>query len=64
MQYQLRAFALILSSAATVAAWTAASTTQTDILAAKGLINLAIYEKAGHSQANCSISQVSIRKEW
>lgn len=58
---------VIAASAASAATFTPASTIQTDILAATGLFNLAVYEfelsvqgKAG----SCSLSNVSVRKEW
>lgn len=64
MHHLLWTGALVAASASAVNAWSAASTTQTDILAAKGLLNLAAYELLGHSTATCSLKNVSVRKEW
>lgn len=57
--------ASLLASAAT--AFTPASTTATDALAANGLLNLAIYEieqALAGNQGTCTLSNVAIRKEW
>ena len=44
--------------------WQPADTTATDILVAKGLFNLAAYEAQGHKQANCSLANAAVRREW
>ena len=55
---------VLLASSPYVAAWTPADTNQTDVLAAQGLANLAYYEIQGNVQANCSLSNATIRREW
>jgi tyrosinase len=66
MRFQTQALcASLLASAAT--AFTPASTTATDLLAAKGLLNLAIYEveqAAAGNHSTCTLSNVAIRREW
>jgi hypothetical protein len=44
--------------------WQPADTSQTDQLAAEGLLNLAAYELDGHLQANCSLADAALRREW
>lgn len=44
--------------------WVPADTSATDQLAAKGLFNLAAYEAQGHRQANCSLANAAVRREW
>jgi hypothetical protein len=46
------------------AGWVPAPSTETDRLAALGLWNLAANEAEGLGQANCSIANSAIRKEW
>jgi tyrosinase len=66
MRFQILAVsASLLASTAT--AFTPASTTATDQLAAKGLLNLAVYEiqqALAGNQGTCTLSNVAIRKEW
>lgn len=66
MRFQsLSVWAPVLASAAS--AFTPASTIQTDILAATGLFNLAVYEfeqSLKGKSSTCSLSNVSVRKEW
>ncbi|KAF8851192.1 tyrosinase [Acephala macrosclerotiorum] len=67
MRFQSSVWAPVLAASAAVA-FTPASTVQTDILAAKGLLNLAAYEfeqaVAGQKQGSCSLSNVVVRREW
>jgi tyrosinase len=52
---------------ANAAAFTPASTTQTDLLAAKGLVNLAInqIEKAfTGTKSTCTLANAHVRREW
>lgn len=67
MRFQSTVWAPVLAATAAVA-FTPASTVQTDILAAKGLLNLAVYQfeqaVAGKNQGTCSLTNVSVRKEW
>ena len=44
--------------------WQPADTSQTDRLAAEGLWNLVLFDYEGHSQANCSLADAAVRKEW
>lgn len=44
--------------------WQPADTSQTDQLAADGLLNLAAYELDSHVQANCSLADAALRREW
>ena len=44
--------------------WKPADTSATDLLAAKGLFNLGLYELEGHRQANCSLANAAVRREW
>ncbi|KAH8779134.1 tyrosinase [Hyaloscypha sp. PMI_1271] len=56
---------LLLAPAAS--AFTPASTTSTDLLAAKGLLNLAInqIQQAFHGkQGSCTLANVAVRREW
>jgi len=46
------------------AAWTAADTSETDLLAANGLLNIALYQAQGNQQANCSLTTAAVRNEW
>lgn len=48
----------------TVRAFTPASTTGTDALAAAGLKNLIAYEKSSQNSSSCSVSTARVRKEW
>lgn len=57
----LTAAASLLTSAA---AFTPASTSGTDALYAKGLVNLAEYEEANPPTSNCSLETGYVRKEW
>ena len=53
--------------AAVASAYTPASTSQTDALAAKGLLNLAVYheqEAMSGVQNSCSLQNVAVRREW
>lgn len=66
MRFQASALCASLF-APTVIAFTPASTTATDVLAGKGLLNLAIYEveqALSGNQGTCTLSNVAIRKEW
>jgi len=44
--------------------WSPADTTKTDLLASGGLFNLVAYEVTDHEQANCTLANAAIRKEW
>lgn len=58
---------LVALSAATSTTYKPAATVDTDILAAKGLLNLAIYEVQQAFQGNqgsCTLGNVAIRREW
>ncbi|KAF1355335.1 hypothetical protein BDV97DRAFT_395703 [Delphinella strobiligena] len=59
---------LVLTTAASLltsaAAFTPASTSGTDALYAKGLVNLAEYEAANLHTSNCSLETGYVRKEW
>ncbi|KAH6671794.1 tyrosinase [Halenospora varia] len=58
---------LVALSAATGTTYKPAATVDTDILAAKGLLNLAIYEVQQAFQGNqgsCTLGNVAIRREW
>ncbi|KAK3117612.1 hypothetical protein LTR53_000840 [Teratosphaeriaceae sp. CCFEE 6253] len=59
----LASSALLLSSTAQ-AAWTPATTAQTDKLEAQGLVNLVKYEAQYHPPPSCNASSGYIRKEW
>jgi tyrosinase len=63
-----QSFALCSSVLASgIAAFTPASTTATDYLAAKGLLNLGIYEfqqAVAGNRAGCSLENVQVRREW
>lgn len=61
---RLAPLTLLLASNLHVAAWTPADTSQTDVLVAQGLQNLAYYEIQGNVQANCSLANAAIRSEW
>ena len=67
MRFQSTVWVPVLAASAAVA-FTPASTVQTDILAAKGLFNLAVYEfeqaVSGQKQGSCSLSNVAVRREW
>lgn len=66
MRFQASALCASLL-ASTVIAFTPASTTATDVLAAKGLLNLAVYEveqALAGNQGTCNLANVAIRKEW
>jgi tyrosinase len=66
MRFQTQILCASLLASA-VATFTPASTTATDVLAAKGLLNLAIYEveqALAGKQGTCTLSNVAIRKEW
>jgi len=55
----------LLSTITSVAAYTPASTLETDLLAAVGLFNLAAYQiEQGGTQSSCSLTNVAIRQEW
>lgn len=56
--------AYVLASIGCTIGWTPADTSKTDLLAAKGLFNLAAYEAQGHKQANCSLANAAVRREW
>jgi tyrosinase len=50
-----------------VTAFTPASTANTDVLAANGLLNLAVYEleqALQGKQGSCTLSNVAVRREW
>ncbi|RMZ75161.1 hypothetical protein DV737_g5425, partial [Chaetothyriales sp. CBS 132003] len=51
------------STASAQLSYLPASTLQTDILAAKALANLAIYEVT-HPSGSCNISNAAVRREW
>ena len=66
MRFQDLAFCVSLLAPA-ASAFTPASTTATDVLAANGLLNLAIYEveqALAGNQGTCTLSNVAIRREW
>lgn len=46
------------------AAWTPASTTGTDILAAEGLVKLAVYQHNNPSPSGCTLENAYVRREW
>jgi len=46
------------------AGWLPAGTPLTDRLSAQALLNLAAYEAQGHTQANCSLANAAVRREW
>jgi tyrosinase len=53
--------------ALTAAAYKPAPTTDTDVLAAKGLLNLAIWEvqqALQGKQDSCTLANVAVRREW
>jgi hypothetical protein len=54
---------IILGSVHTASAWKPASTVDTDILAAAGLVKLGVWE-ALHGVGNCSLANAAIRQEW
>lgn len=65
MRLQIALWAPLLTSAAT--AYTPASTTQTDLLAAKGLLNIGVsqIQLAVKGQlGSCTLANVAVRREW
>lgn len=44
--------------------WQPADTSKTDLLAADGLWKLASYKATGHAQANCTLANAAVRREW
>jgi hypothetical protein len=46
------------------AGWSPADTSKTDRLAAEGLFKLAAYQVTGHAQANCTLANAAVRREW
>jgi hypothetical protein len=46
------------------AGWTPASAIQTDLLAAEALAKLTAYYAANGAQGNCTLKNVSVRREW
>jgi tyrosinase len=67
MRFQSSALLAPLLASAASATYVPASTWGTDVLAAKGLLNLAVYEVqqalAGSSDS-CTLSNVAVRREW
>ncbi|KAG4414580.1 hypothetical protein IFR04_012278 [Cadophora malorum] len=58
---------LLLASSASAATFTPASTTATDLLAGKGLLNLAIYQIGQAIQGKtqtCNLGNAAVRREW
>ena len=51
-------------SAVSSSFWLPASTIQTDILAAKGLVNLAFYELTNPPSGSCNLLNAAVRREW
>jgi tyrosinase len=65
MRLQSVLWAPLLASAAT--AYTPASTTQTDLLAANGFLNLGINQlqlALSGKLATCTLANVAVRREW
>jgi hypothetical protein len=61
----LAGVAVVLASVSTAAGiFVPASTGQTDFLAGKGLLNVAISQILGHRQSNCSLTNAAVRREW
>lgn len=54
----------IVSALSTVDAFKPASTKGSDKLAAKGLLNLAVYSVLKPSKSGCNLSNAKLRKEW
>jgi hypothetical protein len=46
------------------AGWKPATSAQTDLLAAKGLAQLKAYYAANGAQGNCTLENVTVRREW
>ncbi len=51
-------------SAASSSLFFPASTIQTDIIATKGLVNLAFYELTSPPSGNCNLLNAAVRREW
>lgn len=64
---RLVSVAWVLLLALTSAAYQPAPTTDTDVLAAKGLLNLAVREiqqVLQGKQDSCTLANVAVRREW
>jgi hypothetical protein len=46
------------------AGWKPAPSPQTDLLAAEALVKLTAYYAANGAQGNCTLDNVSVRREW
>ncbi len=67
MRFQTSKVWAPLLAASVAVAFTPASTTSTDLLAAKGLLNLAINEvelALEGKQGSCNLANVAVRREW
>jgi tyrosinase len=67
MRFHSRTAWAPLLAASAASAYTPASTAQTDLLAGKGLLNLAISEvEAAFSgqKSECTLQNVAVRREW
>jgi tyrosinase len=67
MRFHSRAVWAPLLAASAASAYSPASTGQTDLLAGKGLLNLAISEvEAAFSdqKSKCTLQNVAVRREW
>ncbi|KAF3917085.1 Tyrosinase [Dactylellina cionopaga] len=61
---QLQLLTVLLSALSAVEAFKPASTSGTDKLAARGLVNLAVYSALHPPKSGCNLKNVKVRREW
>ncbi|EPS42846.1 hypothetical protein H072_3151 [Dactylellina haptotyla CBS 200.50] len=61
---RLQLLTIFLSALSVAEGFRPASTAGTDKLAAKGLVNLAVYSTLHPSKSGCNLTKVRLRKEW